>query len=158
MGRRSNWIWNRTVKESRRLQEPEIGLRNALHNSNWCKSANTFSCSLAKGRGAGLEQGEGKVGKAGKSPTSGDQVAGWLLHSQHLFTPFRSHKKPHCGPKSSALGVTNWPLLCTFLLVDHAARQGGVSSPRQRVCGCKLYWKEEPGWERCTHDPRGLVR
>ena len=81
MGRRSNWIWNRTVKVSEWLQEPEIGLRNAqliIQLVQFC--SNFFLVPRRKGR----LQGRARLGKAGKSPTSGDQVAVWL-HSQHLF-------------------------------------------------------------------------
>ena len=68
MGGRSNWSWNRTVKE---LQEPEIGtLRNA-QQLVIASGANLPRLFLLPGK---WQKGN-LAGKAGKSPTSGDQVA-----------------------------------------------------------------------------------
>ena len=64
IGRRSNWIWNRTVKESRWLQEPEIGLRNAQLIIQLVQICQNFSCSSKKRAAAR----EGKVGKSWHKP------------------------------------------------------------------------------------------
>ena len=155
IGRRSNWIWNRTVKELRWLQEPEIGLRNAQLIIQLVQICQNFSCSFKKRAAAR----EGKVGKSWHKPNINWPSGSFGCTLSTFFCQFRSTTKNRGGPKSPALGVTNLPWLCALSWIFcwcGNQKQGGVSACLwlQRAG----YWKEEPGRERCTHDPRSLLR
>ena len=151
MGRWSNWIWNRTVKESGWQQEPEIGLRNAPLNTTGANLPKLFLVPRQKGGKGG--QGWEKLAKAQH------QVTKWLFGCtlSTFFGPFWS-KKPR-WPKKPSIRCDQLAIALHWAAALFGSTRSKVVSSPTTMFVVAAALLEGGAREGAMHSrPQGLVR